>query len=235
MRPHTELRLDAAHHCLGQPASSSRPTPTPTPAHRLQASWGLKEEGARCEAADPRAPTGLLNEWAARCRQSAWGQSQVYTSTKRNIRETSQRETTAEGPDSSSLHETLHRSVYSCLITQQSFFFEHSETSCSRWESLLAQWAVEVKNIMDSRVVSAGWCDWSWHSGEQPACQPAFAGLRWRPAGLTGLGLTGSLTPWMSPLSLTSAYWSCSSWSLTDKITKDKRENMGVNLINSSM
>lgn len=62
MRPHTELRLDAAHHCLGQPASSSRPTPTPTPAHRLQASWGLKEEGARCEAADPPAPTGLLNE-----------------------------------------------------------------------------------------------------------------------------------------------------------------------------
>lgn len=40
MRPHTEPRLDAAHHCLGQPASnpSSRPTPAPTPAHRLQAS-----------------------------------------------------------------------------------------------------------------------------------------------------------------------------------------------------
>lgn len=64
MRPHTELRLDAAHHCLGQPASNpgSRPTPAPTPAHRLQASHGLKEEGARCEAADPPAPTGLLNE-----------------------------------------------------------------------------------------------------------------------------------------------------------------------------
>lgn len=40
MRPHTELRLDAAHHCLGQPASHpcSRPTPAPTPAHGLQAS-----------------------------------------------------------------------------------------------------------------------------------------------------------------------------------------------------
>lgn len=79
-----------------------------------------------------------------------------FTHQQREISETSQRETTAEGPDSSSLHETLHRSVYSCLITQQSFVFEHSETSCSRWESLLAQWAMDIKNIMDSRVVSAG-------------------------------------------------------------------------------
>lgn len=36
----------------------------------------------------------------------------------------------------------------------------------------------------------------------------------------------------MSPLSLTSAYWSCSSWSLTHRITKHIRENMGVNLNN---
>lgn len=94
MRPHTELRLDAAHHCLGQPASHpcSRPTPAPTPAHGLQASWGLKEEGARCEGADPPAPTGLLDEWAARCRQSAWGQSQVCTSTKRNVRDLTARD-----------------------------------------------------------------------------------------------------------------------------------------------
>lgn len=85
MRPHTEPSLDAAHHSSGQPApnSRSRPTPTTAPAHRLQASWGLKEEGAWYEAADPLAPTGLLNEWAARCRWSAWGLSQVYASTKR--------------------------------------------------------------------------------------------------------------------------------------------------------
>lgn len=93
MRPHTELRLDAAHHCLGQPASnpSSRPAPAPTLAHRLQARRGLKEESVRYEAADPTAPTGLLDKWAARCCQSAWGQSQVYTSTKRNVRDLTER------------------------------------------------------------------------------------------------------------------------------------------------
>lgn len=51
-----------------------------------QTAGELKEEGARYKAADPLAPKGLQNEWAARCSQSARGQSQVYASTKGNIK-----------------------------------------------------------------------------------------------------------------------------------------------------
>ncbi|TNN52959.1 hypothetical protein EYF80_036824 [Liparis tanakae] len=62
MRPHTEPRLDADLHCLGQPASNPgsrspppRTDPSPQPAE------DRRKEGARYEAADPPAPAGLLN------------------------------------------------------------------------------------------------------------------------------------------------------------------------------
>lgn len=68
------------------------------------------------------------------------------------------------------------------------------------------------KEKKDSRGVSAGWCGWSWHSGEQPACRPASAGPWWRPAGSTVSARAGRGTLWMSPPSSTWAYWSRSSW-----------------------
>lgn len=44
---------------------------------------------------------------------------------QRGISETSQRESTAKRPDSSSLHEALSRSDSECLLNQQSSLFEH--------------------------------------------------------------------------------------------------------------
>lgn len=38
-------------------------------------------------------------------------------------------------------------------VAQQNFFFEHSETSRSRWDQPLAQWALEVKNLMQTHVL----------------------------------------------------------------------------------
>lgn len=65
-----------------KPQFQTHPHTSPSP----QTAGKLKEEGARYKAADPPAPTGLQNEWAARCRQSARGHSQVYASTKGNIK-----------------------------------------------------------------------------------------------------------------------------------------------------
>lgn len=137
MRPHTELRLRAAHYCLGRPASnpSSRSLSTPPPPTAGEQRTG----GGRCEA--ETAPKGLLNEEAARCRQSAWGRSQVHASTKGNI----------TGLTESSLHETSHGSVHRYLITQHGFLSENNGTSCSRREELLAQRAAEVE--VNSRFV----------------------------------------------------------------------------------
>ena len=94
------------------------------------------------------------------------------------------------------------------------------------WVQLSARWVKEVNNLMNSRVVWAGWCDWSWHSGEQPAYPPAFAGLKWRPAGWTGPGQRGSLNPSRPPLSLTWACWSCCSCWLKGTIRRQMWEHI---------
>ena len=111
MRPHTEPKLDAAHHCLGQPASnpSSRPTPAPTLSPQTAGeprAWRRKVHGARQQ-------TLRLQQvcWTNEQRDAAnqHGVRARFTHQQREISETSQRETTAQGPDSSSWHETFAR------------------------------------------------------------------------------------------------------------------------------
>lgn len=50
MRPHTELTLDAAHHCLGQPASNLSP----------QFAGELRTEGDRCRLSGFSWPAGTV-------------------------------------------------------------------------------------------------------------------------------------------------------------------------------
>lgn len=131
------MRLTAV---WAQPASTARfqthprTSPSPQAAGKLRA----REEGARWEAADPPAPTGLLNEWAASCCASAWGQSQVYTSTKRNIRDLTVREWLLQRGQIPPPFMKCCRSDYRCLITA-TFLFQHWETELpaprgrSRW------------------------------------------------------------------------------------------------------
>lgn len=126
MRPHTEPKLDAAHHCLGQPASnpSSRPTPTPTLSPQTAGeprAWRRKVHGARQQTLRLQQVccTNEQRDAANQC-----GVRARFTHQQREISETSQRETTAQGPDSSSWHETFARislqSLYITFITKAS-------------------------------------------------------------------------------------------------------------------